>query len=104
MRHINPQPLALPLQVVLEGRTNSFAVDIAPHSAQRLERFQLFHNRERPKIAGMPNLIAFGEIRENRRIEKPMRIRHQPNPHPFIKTKSPPSFRSAGQFQKTSAS
>ena len=82
--HVNAKAFALPRQVEWEPAPQIAAIDISIDTTRRFERLQPVEHFDRTEIAGMPQFIAVGEMREQAFVQEPMAVREQADAHSTI--------------------
>jgi hypothetical protein len=79
VRHVNTDALAIPKEILRNFSTEFCAVDIPVNAPGRPEGLEPIQNLDLPEVTRMPNLIAFGEVQENRVVEKSVGVGEQPD-------------------------
>jgi predicted DsbA family dithiol-disulfide isomerase len=60
--HVDPESFAVPIEIARKLGLEGAAIDIAVHTAERFEVPQAIEDFMRSEIAGVPNLVALGEM------------------------------------------
>ncbi len=79
MGHVNCDALAIPNEILRNFSAEFCAVNIPVNAPDWLEGLEPIQNLDRPEVARMPNLVAFGEMPGNRVVEKSVGVGEQPD-------------------------
>jgi predicted DsbA family dithiol-disulfide isomerase len=77
VRHVDPESFAVPLEIARKLGLEGAAIDIAVHTAERFEVLQAIEDFMRSEIAGVPNLVALGEMMVYGFVQKTMCVGKQ---------------------------
>lgn len=80
--HVYADAFAFPNKIFGQFGTDFRTIDVAVDSPRGFEGFQAIEHLGRPEVSGMPDLIALGEVVEDRIIQKPVCVGEQPDPQP----------------------
>jgi hypothetical protein len=78
---VDADALAIPNEILGKVSTEFSAVNIPVNAADWPEGSEPIQNLDRPEVACMPNLVAFGEMPENGVVQKSMCVREKPDSH-----------------------
>ena len=81
MGHVDGDALAFPYQILLEVGAEFRPVNVPVNSAYRPEGPEPIQNLDRPEVARVPNIVAFGEMPENSIVQKSVCVGEQPDSH-----------------------
>jgi len=81
MGHVDFDAFAIPYKVERETSPDLRAVDIPIDAAHGLECSQPIQDLNRSEIARVPQFVTFGEIAEDRFVEKAMIVGEEPDSH-----------------------
>ena len=79
VRHVDCHALAIPNKILGNFSTEFRTVNIPVNSPDWLEGPEPVQNLDRPEVACVPNLVAFGEMPENSVVQKPVCVGEQPD-------------------------
>jgi hypothetical protein len=79
--HVNCNALTIPNEILGNFRTEFRTVNIAVNAPDRSEDPEPIQNLDRPEVAGVPDLVAFGEMPENSVVQKSVCVGEQPDSH-----------------------
>jgi hypothetical protein len=82
--HVNANAFALPHHVEWQPGPQIPAIDISIDTTRRFERLQPVEHFDRTEIAGMPQFIAAGEMRQQAFVQKSMAVGEQADTHSTI--------------------
>ncbi len=81
MGHVDADTLAIPNEIRGKVSTEFSTIDIPVNAPDWPEGSEPIENLDRPEVAGVPNLVAFGEMPENGVVQKSMCVGEQPDSH-----------------------
>jgi hypothetical protein len=81
MGHVDADAIAIPNEILGKVSTKFSTVNIPVNAADWPEGPEPIQNLDRPEIARVPNLVAFGEMPENGIVQKSVCVGEQPDSH-----------------------
>jgi hypothetical protein len=79
--HVNCDALAIPNEILGNFKTKFRAVHIPVNAPDWFEGPELVENLDRPEVARVPDLVAFGEMPEDSVVQKSVGVGKQPDSH-----------------------
>jgi hypothetical protein len=82
--HVHPNAFTLPSHVMRQPVSKLTVIDVPIHASSRFVGFEPVKNFGRAKIAGMPQLVTIGEMRQQVIVQKAMSVGKQADTHFLI--------------------
>jgi len=79
--HVNGDALAIPNEIPRKFSTEFRTVNIPVNAPDWLESPEPVEDLDRPEVARVPDLVAFGEMPENSIVQKSVCVGEQPDSH-----------------------
>jgi hypothetical protein len=95
VRHVDRDAIATPNEILGNVSTEFRTVNIPVNGPDWPEGPEPIQNIDRPEVAGVPYLVAFGEMPENGIVQKSVCVGEQPDSH--SPAYAPPTFRQIWQ-------